>query len=324
MKNNILRKLEKKPTLDFNNMSLFHFNILKKKKNSNFRGISKQKYSSFIIKMLDETPTNFNKTVKKISATAYNNLLKKNNSPYKPLNTNYSLTKRSETSSFEKRLNKIESQVIRKNEYLKEFKNKSIMEPKKISFHKYKSNINLNNSYFSPQSNKDRKIPNSFNEIRRKRLDNLYGYDSNFIKSKKHLLRKKDSFELDTYQNEVLKVSQRNLSSDYMMKLYTELQFIKKDAELVKPLPPINYHSLVTHCFKEEKTEKKKQNEKSKEKKVYKKLDEYEKELLKIRKSNKFKREKTKRSKRMYKIYEILPEYVINVLYKKKNKPINI
>ena len=75
LKNNI-RKLTKKPTLDFNNMSPFHAYILKKKKtHQNFR--PKQTYSSFIMKMLDETPTNFNKTVKKISATTYKNLLKK-------------------------------------------------------------------------------------------------------------------------------------------------------------------------------------------------------------------------------------------------------
>jgi 5'-AMP-activated protein kinase catalytic alpha subunit len=118
---------------------------------SNFRGISKQTYSSFIIKMLDETPTNFNKTVKKISATAYKNLFKKNTSPYKPSNTNYPLTKRTEesSSSFEKKLNKIEKQVIRKNEYLKEFTKKNIPKIKKIALHKYNSNLNFNNSYLN-------------------------------------------------------------------------------------------------------------------------------------------------------------------------------
>lgn len=96
-----------------------------------------------------------------------------------------------------------------------------------------------------------------------------------------------------------------------MMKLFTELQSIKRDADLVKPLPPINYRALITHCFK-------KDDDKKKE------MDEYEKELYYIKKSNTFKREKTQRNKRMYKIYEILPEYVIDALYKKRNKPINL
>ena len=36
-----------------------------------------------------------------------------------------------------------------------------------------------------------------------------------------------------------------------MIKLFTELQFIKRDADLIKPLPPINYKALVNHCFKD-------------------------------------------------------------------------
>ena len=96
-----------------------------------------------------------------------------------------------------------------------------------------------------------------------------------------------------------------------MMKLFTELQYIRRDADLVKPLPPINYRALVTHCFKRDDDKKKD-------------MDEYEKELYYIKKSNKFKREKTQRNKRMYKIYEILPEYVIDALYKKRNKPISL
>ena len=319
-KNNI-RKLTKKPTLDFNNMSPFHAYILKKKKtHQNFR--PKQTYSSFIMKMLDETPTNFNKTVKKISATTYKNLLKKNTS-YHPLNTtttNYSLTKRSTMSPFEKKLNKVKSEILSQNETSKESNtnNKSNIQPKKLILYKYNSNLNCHEPYYSP--NKEKKIKNSFNNIRRRRLDNLYGYDSNFIKSKNNLLRKKDSFELESYQNEVLKISHRNLSNDYMMKLFTELKFIKNDADLVKPLPPINYHALVTHCFKE-KNDKKNNKEKSKENK---KMDEYEKELSLIKKSYNFKIQKTKRNKSLHKIYEILPEYVINALYKKKKKHINI
>ena len=302
-------------------MSPFHANMIKKSKNPNFKGITKQTYSSFLIKMLDETPTNFNKSIRKISKTAYKNLFKKKTG-FNPFNTNYSLSKKRDLSSFEKALSKIEKKVIKKNEYLNEYKNKSIMDPKKqknktknFLNEMGKKNIiiknNSSHSFISALTKENKTSKNSFNNLKQKRLDDLYGYDSNFIKSKNHLLRKKDSFGLDKYQNEVLKISQRNLSKDYMMKLFTELQSIKRDADLVKPLPPINYRALITHCFK-------KDDDKKKE------MDEYEKELYYIKKSNTFKREKTQRNKRMYKIYEILPEYVIDALYKKRNKPINL
>ena len=325
MQKNNSKFLKKKPTLNYDQMSPFHANLYKKSKNPNFIGTSKLTYSSFIIKMLDETPINFNKSIRKISNTAYKNLFKKKTG-FNPFNTDYSSSKkREDISPFEKVLNKIENRVIKKNEYLKEYKNKSIIDPvnqrnksqntnfnesndKKNFFIKNKSSHNFNFNSTSIKQNK--KIKNSYNNIKKKRLNNLYGYDSNFIKSKNHLLRKKESFGLGKYQNEVLKLSQRNLSKDYMMKLFTELQYIKRDADLVKPLPPINYRALVKHCFK--KVEDKKKS-----------MDEYEKELYFIKKSNTFKREKTQRNKRMYKIYEILPEYVIDALYKKRNKQIN-
>ena len=330
MKKSNLRDLKKKPTLDYTQMSPFHANMIKKKKNPNFKGVTKQTYSSFIIKMLDETPIIFNKSIKKISATAYKNLFKKS-SNYKPFNTNYSPSKKENMSSFEKILNKIEKKIIKKNEYLKEYKNKNIID-KNLLHHNNKSSHNfdnLNQSLFKDfnkklkeiEKDKDRIIKNSYNNLKKKRLNDLYGYDSNFIKSKNHLLKTKESFGLGKYQNEVLKVSQRNLSRDYMIKLFTELQFIKRDADLVKPLPPINYRALVTHCFK---GDGKKKQEISVDNKGFKNMDEYEKELYMIKKNNTFRREKTKRNKRMYKIYEILPEYVIDALYKKRNKPINL
>ena len=331
MKQNNLRTLKKKPTLDFSQMSPFHANMLKKSKNPNFIGKSKQTYSSFLIKMLDETPLNFNKSIKKISNTAYKHLFKKNTS-FNPFNTNYSPAKKNTLSSFEKVLNKIEHQIIKKNEYLKEYRNKGITEGEKLNRKTSNQNItegntkkfnfkNLSSNNFNSNPNKDKnvKMKLSYNNIKQKRLNALYGYDSNFIKSRNHLLKKKDSFGLGKYQNEVLKVSQRNLSKDYMMKLFTELQFIRKDADLVKPLPPINYRALVTHCFKNQ-DEKKEQHSFEK---GYKKMDEYEKELYIIKKKFTYKKEKTKRNKRMYKIYEILPEYVIDALYKKRNRQIN-
>ena len=324
MMNSSSRKFKKKPSLNYDQMSPFHANMIKKSKNPNFKGNIKQTYSSFLIKMLDETPINFNKSIRKISKTAYKNLFKKKTG-FNPFNTNYSPSRKKDMSSFEKALNKIEKKVIKKNEYLNEYKNKSIIDPKNLKNktqnflnEKEKKNIFIKNnsshnfiSTLTKEKENNKKSKNSFNLLKQKRLDDLYGYDSNFIKSKNHLLKKKDSFGLGKYQNEVLKISQRNLSKDYMMKLFTELQYIRRDADLVKPLPPINYRALVTHCFKRDDDKKKD-------------MDEYEKELYYIKKSNKFKREKTQRNKRMYKIYEILPEYVIDALYKKRNKSISL
>lgn len=341
MQKSNLRNLKKKPTLNYDQMSLFHANMMKKNKNPNFKGKSKQTYSSFIIKMLDETPINFNKSIKKISNTAYKNLFKKKTG-FSPFNTNYSPVKKNTTSSFGKVLNKIEKKIIQKNQELSRGKNKSIISPIKLinenanlnlidsdrtrnsNLKNYSStNFQISNNFQSPSKiGKKGKILNTYNNIKKKRLNDLYGYDSNFVKSKNNLLRKKESFDLGNYQNEVLKVSQRNLSKDYMIKLFTELQFIKKDVDLVKPLPPINYRALVTHCFKGAE-DKKKIEPNALEPKGFNNLDEYEKELYMIKKTFTFKREKTKKNRRMYKIYEILPEYVIDALYKKRNRQIN-
>jgi hypothetical protein len=327
MEKNNSKIMKKKPSLDFAQMSPFHANIIKKRKNSRFKNMQKETYSSFIIKLLDETPINFNKSIKKISATAYKNLFKKS-SNFKPFNTNYSQTRKSRPTHFEKLLNKIETNVVTKKESLKEYQSKDFYDSgKKLNILSLNDKLDEQEKEREIEKKKEKekenKLKNSYNNLKRKRLNSLYGYDSNFIKSKKYLVKRKDNFELDKYQNEVLKVSQKNLSKDYMIKLFTELQFIKRDADLIKPLPPINYKALVNHCFKDVPEIKKNIKEKSLDKKGELNMDEYEKELYMIRKNNTFKRGATKRNKRMYKIYEILPEYVIDALYKKRNKQIN-
>ena len=196
------------------------------------------------------------------------------------------------------------------------------------------ANLNKDNNNISRNSNiltrtpllnnlkKNQKIKmiRSVNNLNKMRLNALYGYDKFFIQSKKSLLRKKDLIGLENYQNNILKVSQRNLSKDHMFKLFTELQSIKKNADLVKPLPPINYPALIMHSFKEVEEGKKHLSKLSLDDKKFKDMDDYEKEMYKIKKSNVFKRVKIERNKRMYKIYEILPEHVVDVLYKNKNK----
>ena len=167
---------------------------------------------------------------------------------------------------------------------------------------------------------KNKKLIRSVNNLNKMRLNALYGYDKKFIQSKKFLLKNKDLTGLENYQNDILKVAQRNLCKDHMFKLFTELQSIKKNAEMVKPLPPINYPALIIHSFKEVDDRKMHKTKISLENKKYKDMDDYEKELYNIRKSNSFKRVKIERNKRMYKIYEILPEHVVDTLYKNKNK----
>ena len=160
----------------------------------------------------------------------------------------------------------------------------------------------------------------SVRNINRIRLNALYGYDKNFIQSKRYLQKEKFLINLENYQDDILKVSQRNLSKDYLIKLYTELKSIKSNAEMVKPLPPINYPALILHSCNEDKKDRRKNKSKMNfDNRKYNELDDYEKELYEIKKSNEFKRAKIVRNKRLYKIYEILPEHVIDVLYKKKN-----
>ena len=162
---------------------------------------------------------------------------------------------------------------------------------------------------------------NSVRNINRIRLNALYGYDKNFIKSKRYLKKNKLLIDLENYQDDILKVAQRNLSKDHLLKLYTELKSIKSNAEMVKPLPPINYPALIFHSCNEDKKDRRKNKSKMNfVNKKFQDLDDYEKELYKIKKSNEFKRAKIVRNKRLYKIYEILPEHVIDVLYKKRNK----
>ena len=311
----------------------------------------KEDYSSFLIRMLEEKP----KKIKSFTSTFYNNnLFKKNYLNYKPFNTNYSPNIKKVSFSIDKKqeLKKpidITNSIKNQNTYRNNSKssNLSIKNNKQyISTHIsdgnnkiFKSfdynniknntnntNTNMNNkilksSILKNLNNKKKvKMIRSVNNINRMRLNALYGYDNSFIKYKKYLLKEKDFIGLDNYHNDILKVSQRNLSKDHMIKLFTELQSIKKNADLVKPLPPINYPALILHSFKEVEDRKNHISKVPLENKKFKDMDEYEKELYKIKKSNGFKRVKIERNKRLYKIYEILPEHVVNVLYKNKNK----
>ena len=89
---------------------------------------------------------------------------------------------------------------------------------------------------------------------------------------------------------------------------------------MVKPLPPINFRNLILHSFKEVEDNENNVQKIPLSQKKYEEMDDYEKELYKIKKSNSYKWVKPVKIRQIYKIYEILPEHVVDLLYKDKNK----
>ena len=353
----------------------------------------KEKYSDYLIRMLEESPKKFRMRTQMSTFIKTDNKFLKNRTNFYLNKTNYKTRQKKIRIPIEQNLNNKEVNEGKEvNEVNKKYsikdtyyntvtdyndKRKSITKLMNIqdnnddnindnindnvndnmdqlTYSKYNEDINnkdkqlnsnfsstnqmltVNNSYNTPNlmtkssfkniKNKNIKynktISNisSVRNINRIRLNALYGYDKNFIQSKRYLQKEKFLINLENYQDDILKVSQRNLSKDYLIKLYTELKSIKSNAEMVKPLPPINYPALILHSCNEDKKDRRKNKSKMNfDNRKYNELDDYEKELYEIKKSNEFKRAKIVRNKRLYKIYEILPEHVIDVLYKKRN-----
>ena len=93
-------------------------------------------------------------------------------------------------------------------------------------------------------------------EFRTTNLNKLYGYNKNFLTIRKKLKKNKES-ELEKYQDDILRLSSMNLSRDYLLKLFNDLKNIRMNSEKVKPLPPINFKSLIDHSLnKKNKKEK--------------------------------------------------------------------
>ena len=353
----------------------------------------KEKYSDYLIRMLEESPKKYRMRTQMSTFIKTDNKFLKNRTNFYLNKTNYKTRQKKNRIPIEQNLNNKEVNEGKEvNEVNKKYsikdtyyntvtdyndKRKSITKLMNIqdnnddnindnindnvndnmdqlTYSKYNEDINnkdkqlnsnfsstnqmltVNNSYNTPNlmtkssfkniKNKNIKynktISNisSVRNINRIRLNALYGYDKNFIQSKRYLQKEKFLINLENYQDDILKVSQRNLSKDYLIKLYTELKSIKSNAEMVKPLPPINYPALILHSCNEDKKDRRKNKSKMNfDNRKYNELDDYEKELYEIKKSNEFKRAKIVRNKRLYKIYEILPEHVIDVLYKKRN-----
>ena len=308
-------------------------NISKEITGSNKKEKLKTDYSAFIINLLEKPFHNpFSKKKIKIKN---NNLIKKKIS-HNPTETNY--TPRINNKTFN-------SRYPIKNDNISYSTNKervSINNESERVVKKKLSPINLNNikdnnihitsyntknkstlynqsSLYNKRKNVIKKINNrSLKDKNAKILSKLYGYNKKYLFSNSKTLRKKSVLDIEKYQNRILKLSQRKLSREHLVKLYSELQTIKNNAELVKPLPPINYPALVIHSFKEVENRRKHIGNLYNEGKNYDNMDEYEKEMYEIKNSNNKKRVKIFRNKRMYKIYEVLPEYVVDVIFKKK------
>ena len=62
-------------------------------------------------------------------------------------------------------------------------------------------------------------------------------------------MENKNLIEIDGYQNNILKVSKKNLSRDNLIRLYTELQNIKTEANIIKPFPPVKFSCIINLFF---------------------------------------------------------------------------
>ena len=152
--------------------------------------------------------------------------------------------------------------------------------------------------------------------FRTNNLNKLYGYNKKFYTFKDSLKKNKDS-ELEKYQEDILRLSSLNLCRDHLLRLYTDLKNLRLISEEVKPLPPINFRSLINHSLDNRK--KVKFRGFMPKNKRFKDMDEYEKELYKIKVNSKHEKMRSN-NKFLYRMYEILPEHLVEKMYIKKPK----
>ena len=255
----------------------------------------KEEYTNFLIRLLTETDTPKRKIMKK-------------GFKLNPI----SLSKTSlDRSNSLKSLATQESNSITKKKYFtpKEPRKKELKIMKGSENKKKK--VNQKNIILSEIKLKQSKR----NQFFHKNLDKLYGYNKRFLFYNAKLKKQKWN-NLEKYQDDILRVSAINTSKDYMMKLSSDLKTIRINSEQTKPLPPINFKALVHHSLEQNKRKKVfgiRANERK-----FNQMDEYEKEMYKIKTSMRHKRLNTNNNKFIYKMYEILPEYVVDTLYIKK------
>ena len=270
-------------------------------KKKNFKKIKKESYEEFLIKLLS-TP----------------NLRKGNHSlVLKPIKKNL---KSSNNSSFlDNSLHNIITEPRNSRQNLNKSQSKSKSKSKKSKKHKSKSLKKLKGQKEKKKSKdlKDKKLnfETKFKDYRF-HLNYLYGYDKKFYYLRKSAKAHKKINNLQNYQEELIKVSSHNLSKDNMAKLASNLKAIRLNCETSEPLPPINYPALVHHSVAESSTKKKygikfssKRNNE---------MDDYEREIQKIKSITRHKKIHQNTNRKLYKMYEILPGYVIEALFNKK------
>ena len=147
-----------------------------------------------------------------------------------------------------------------------------------------------------------------------KRFNKLYGLNEHFLKTLKAVKHEKNEFDLPDYQNLLLNAS-TNLSRENILRLYTNFKSLKRMTDTIHPLPPVNFDAIYRHSYKE--NEKKIRQSLKSQLNNKQELDEFELEQANINKGKYLRL--TKENPTMYKIYQILPEHVIDALYKKKN-----
>ena len=257
----------------------------------------KEEYTNFLIKLLTETETPKRKIMKKgfkLNPISLSKVSLDRSSSLKSMATQES------NSNIKKKYLTPKETRNSKLKLLKGSENKK----KKVN----QKNIILNEIKLNQSKRK---------QFLHKNLDKLYGYNKKFLFYNAKLKKQKWN-TLEKYQDNILRVSSINTSKDYMMKLSSDLKTIRINSEQAKPLPPINFKALVHHSL-EQNTRKKVYGIKANNRK-YNDMDEYEKEMYKIKTSSRHERLNTNNNKFIYKMYEILPEHVVDTLYIKKGK----
>ena len=182
-----------------------------------------------------------------------------------------------------------------------------------------KVNFSVPKSMKKSKNKKQDKEKTLFSSIKFKKnnLNKLYGYNKQYFLFKDNLKKNKEE-NLEKYQDDILRLSSLNLCKDNLLKLYTDLRNLRLNSEETKPLPPINFQSLINHSLNQKKKVKKKgfieRNKKFKD------MDEYEKEMYKIKTNSRHNKIYSNNNKFLYRMYEILPEHVVDTIYVKKKK----
>jgi len=265
---------------------------------NNSKNKGRRKYTDFIISLLTNSPQN--------KSRVKNGRIKLK--PIKDIKLSYdrSLSIKSYSSKISKSLSKQHLSPKEIKKLKKKLQKEKELKEKEKEKKKNKlilKEINLKNS--------------KKKEIFRTNLDKIYGINKKFLFYNAKL-KKDKSHDLEKYQDNILRASSINLSKENMLKLSSNLKSIKINCEQIKPLPPINFRTLINHSL-DEKNRKKIFGLKANQKK-FKDMDDYEKEVFMIKTNMRHEKLYSSNNKLIYKMYEILPEHVVDSLYAKKNK----